>query len=109
MTLVGVAFAIWARIHLCRNWSPAPAMKENHELITSGPYQFVRHPIYTGMIVAALGSALAINNFFWLMLIIAVLIFVSRINKEEKFMLRLFPDQYPGYKKRTKALVPFVW
>ncbi|HEX6807268.1 MAG TPA: isoprenylcysteine carboxylmethyltransferase family protein, partial [Gemmatimonadaceae bacterium] len=58
LSAIGVAVAIWARLYIGRNWSPRPAMKEGHELVTSGPYAFVRHPIYSGIILAALGTAL---------------------------------------------------
>ncbi len=58
LCIMGIALAIWARVHLGRNWSPAPALKEGHELVTSGPYKLIRHPIYTGVILATLGSTL---------------------------------------------------
>lgn len=105
----GVALAIWARRHLGKNWSAYPTLKENHELITSGPYRFVRHPIYTGLLLALLGSALALGS-FWVIFFIAVcLVFVNRIFVEERLMLREFPDSYPEYRRRTKALIPFIW
>ena len=108
-TAAGVAFAIWARWHLGRNWSPHPAIKEHHELVTSGPYRFVRHPIYTGMLLAALGSAFAIGWPWVIVFIIVSIVFVWRIHTEERFMMQLFPDQYPAYRARTKALIPFIW
>jgi len=105
----GIVFAIWARWHLGKNWSGTPSMKEGHELITSGPYRFVRHPIYTGMIAAILGSAL-VGGAVWLFVFIVMAAnFLYRIPVEERYMMKLFPDQYPEYKKRTKALVPGVW
>ncbi|MDE2312099.1 MAG: isoprenylcysteine carboxylmethyltransferase family protein [Patescibacteria group bacterium] len=106
---LGIALAIWARRHLGANWSSQPALKENHELVTDGPYKIVRHPIYTGMIVAILGSALT-GGLFWLgFFVIMIVIFIRRVKIEEKLMLQQFPNQYPAYKLRTKALVPFVW
>ncbi|MCL4437677.1 isoprenylcysteine carboxylmethyltransferase family protein [Patescibacteria group bacterium] len=106
---LGVALAIWARWHLGKNWSPRPSVKENHELITSGPYRFVRHPIYTGMITALFGSALA-GSFFWLIIfIVSGAVFVNRVRIEEGLMEQQFPKKYAEYKKRTKALIPFVW
>jgi protein-S-isoprenylcysteine O-methyltransferase Ste14 len=105
----GVAFAIVARRHLGRNWSGTPSMKEGHELITSGPYRFVRHPIYTGMLFAIFGSALA-GGIVWLaVFIIFSANFLYRIPIEERYMVQLFPDEYPEYKKTTKVLVPFIW
>ena len=109
LTVVGIAFAIWARWHLGKNWSGTPAMKEDHELITSGPYKFVRHPIYTGMLVAVLGSTLT-GGWLWLTVFVVSCFYVfAKIPVEERYMLELFPDTYPTYKNRTKALVPFVW
>jgi protein-S-isoprenylcysteine O-methyltransferase Ste14 len=105
----GVAFAIWARYHLGRDWSGTPSMKEGHELVTSGPYKFVRHPIYTGVILALFGSGL-VNGIIWLaVFVIFTIVFLRRISIEERYMMQLFPDKYPEYKKHTKALIPFVW
>jgi protein-S-isoprenylcysteine O-methyltransferase Ste14 len=106
---LGIAFAIWARVHLGKNWSASPAIKENHELVTSGPYSFVRHPIYTGIAAAFIGSGLAGGPAWLLSGVLLIVIFILRIPQEEKFMLQLFPNQYPAYKARTKALIPFVW
>jgi isoprenylcysteine carboxyl methyltransferase (ICMT) family protein YpbQ len=108
LCVAGIAFAIWARIHLGKNWSGTPSIKEGHELITSGPYRFVRHPIYTGMLVALIGSAL-VNGIDLIILLIFCVVFMLRIPVEERYMMQLFPDQYPEYKKRTKALIPFIW
>jgi protein-S-isoprenylcysteine O-methyltransferase Ste14 len=109
LTLAGIAFAIWARVHLGRNWSGVPSIKKDHELVTSGPYRFVRHPIYTGIIAALLGTAF-VDGLPWLVaFVIFGIVFVMRIPVEEKFMMQFFPDQYPEYRKRTKALVPFVY
>ncbi len=108
LTALGIALAIWARIHLGRNWSSHPALKEGHELVTSGPYKLIRHPIYTGVIVAAFGSTFvsisAIVIFF-----ATLIIFTARIGKEESLMMNQFPNQYLEYKKHTWALIPYVW
>lgn len=109
LSVLGVAFAIWARVHLGRNWSSSPAIKEKHELVTSGPYAFVRHPIYTGVILMAIGSALTGIIFGIVVLPVVFVVFIRRIDKEEKIMLELFPIEYAAYQKRTKRLVPFVW
>ena len=109
LTAIGIGFAIWARVHLGRNWSSRPAMKEHHELVTTGPYAYVRHPIYAGIMLAALGTALTSSLFGIGMFVFISITFALRINKEEKIMLELFPEQYPEYQKRTKHLVPFVW
>ena len=109
LSVLGVGFAIWARVHLGRNWSPQPAVKVGHELVTSGPYAFVRHPIYTGIILMAFGTALTGTIFGIGVFLIASIVFILRIRKEEKIMLGLFPNEYREYEKRTKRLVPFVW
>ena len=108
LTALGTIFGIWARVHLGRNWSSAPAVKEGHELVTSGPYAYVRHPIYTGIILAAFGFALTGALFGVGVLVIACVMFLRRIGKEERIMLELFPDAYPAYQARTKRLIPFV-
>jgi protein-S-isoprenylcysteine O-methyltransferase Ste14 len=109
LTVIGTGLAIWARVFLGRNWSPRPAVKEQHELVTTGPYAYVRHPIYSGMLLAILGTALTGTVFGIGVLVFASIIFFSRIGKEETIMLELFPNEYPVYQARTKRLVPFVW
>jgi protein-S-isoprenylcysteine O-methyltransferase Ste14 len=109
LVAAGMAFAVWARVHLGKNWSPTPSVQENHELVTSGPYRFVRHPIYTGIITALLGSALT-GGLVWILVFLAFTGMIAwRVGKEEEFMQETFPDQYPAYKKRTKAVIPFIW
>lgn len=107
--VAGIAFAIWARRCLGKNWSGTPSIKEGHELITSGPYRFVRHPIYTGMLLAILGSALASSMVWFVIFIVFCVNFLYRIQVEERYMMQLFPNRYPEYRRRTKALIPFVW
>lgn len=109
LTALGIGFAVWARRHLGRNWSGRPTMKVDHELVTSGPYQFVRHPIYTGILTALVGTSLVNGPFLLVGVLAAVAIFTWRIHKEEGYMMELFPDVYPAYRARTKALIPAVW
>jgi protein-S-isoprenylcysteine O-methyltransferase Ste14 len=109
LTAIGIGFAIWARVILGQNWSPRPAVKEHHELVTTGPYAYVRHPIYTGIMLAALGTALTGSVFGSALFLLISITFTVRMNKEEKIMLDLFPEHYPEYQKHTKRLVPFVW
>ena len=109
VTAIGIGLAIWARVFIGRNWSPRPAVKEHHELVTTGPYAYVRHPIYSGILLAALGTALAGTGFGIGVFVFGSIIFLSRIRTEEKIMLGLFPNEYPAYQARTKRLVPFVW
>jgi protein-S-isoprenylcysteine O-methyltransferase Ste14 len=110
ITYASAIFAIWARMTIGKNWSGlVVTVKEKHELIQAGPYRLVRHPIYVGFLVATLGTALTIGLFGSLLSFTAMLIaFLIRIRREETIMLREFPGDYPTYKKRTKALVPFL-
>ena len=105
LVVLGVGFAIWARICLGRNWSSAPAVKENHTLVTDGPYQYVRHPIYAGVVLAAFGTALTGTAFGVGVFLIASATFFLRMGKEEKIMRELFPNDYPPYSARTASLV----
>ncbi len=105
----GIAFAIWARVNIGRNWGMPMSLKEGHELVTSGPYRFVRHPIYIGILFALLTSTL-VGGYFWLLVFFLFgIYFVYASKTEEGIMTRQFPDQYPAYKKRTKMLIPFVF
>ena len=108
LCVAGVGLAIWARSCLGSNWSPRPSAKVGHELVTSGPYRLVRHPIYTGMLVALLGTTLDAGAIGIVVFLFAAAILISRVPVEERLMLRLFPEQYPQYRNRTKALIPYV-
>ena len=105
---LGIGLAIWARAHLGRNWGMPMARKESPELVTSGPYASVRHPIYTGMLIAMLGSAIGESPFWSLPLALFGLYFLYSARKEEQLMIEQFPEQYPAYMARTKMLVPFL-
>ena len=108
LCLCGFAFAIWARFHLGRNWGQPMTLKQGHELITSGPYRFVRHPIYTGILLAMLGSTIVTP--FWIVAFFCLTgYFVYSARTEERIMTSQFPAEYPEYKKRTKMLVPLIW
>lgn len=105
---LGIGFAIVARVYLGRNWGMPMSRKENPELVTTGPYALVRHPIYTGMFFAILGSAMGASIFWALPLILFGAYFIYSARREEKLMIEQFPEQYPAYMKRTKMLLPFV-
>lgn len=105
----GMAFLGWARQHLGRNWSQTVSIKKGHELVTSGPYRFVRHPMYTGGFIACIGSAIVGGGAWIFLLVILGAIFLWRVGAEDKLMEEQFPNEYPDYKKRTKAVIPFVW
>ncbi len=108
LTAAGISIAIWARRHLGANWSSAPSLKEGHVLVTSGPYRLVRHPIYAGILVALLGSGLAGSAIWLYIFAVFCAIFLYRARVEEQLMLGQFPDEYREYRKRTKALIPFL-
>ncbi len=105
----GVALAIWARRHLGRNWGMPMSLKEKPELVTSGPYRSLRHPIYTGMLLAMIGTALVVGLSWLIIFIAAGIYFVYSAKTEERIMMREFPHIYPEYKKHTKMLIPFIW
>ena len=105
----GLAIAIWARLILGRNWSGVVTLKENHERVQHGPYRFVRHPIYTGLIVMALGTAVNYGRAIGFALLAALcggLWWKAR--QEERIMSAHFPDAYAAYKLRVRAIIPFV-
>lgn len=109
LVFAGLGFSAWARLHLGRNWSSRVTVKEGHELIRSGPYALVRHPIYTGLLGALAGTALVENQ--WRALLALLLMCVSfwrKLRVEERLMRLTFPDQYPQYCAHTAALIPFL-
>jgi len=108
IVLAGLAFTVWARVTLGRNWSVEVTFKEDHELIESGPYALARHPIYTGLILMALGTAIAYGR------AIGFALFLSlcgglwwKARQEERIMSSHFPDTYAEYRTRVPAIVPW--
>jgi hypothetical protein len=109
LVALGLGFALWARVHLGRNWSGAVTLKHGHELIRSGPYAYVRHPIYTGLLVALLGTAIEHGAPCALLgLVIVLFSFVRKLRMEEALMRATFPAQYPRYSSEVPALLPFT-
>jgi protein-S-isoprenylcysteine O-methyltransferase Ste14 len=107
--LVGLLLAVWARLYLGKNWGMPMTQKQDPELVTSGPYRYIRHPIYTGILLAMLGSSLA-SSLFWLTIFaISGIYFIYSAVMEEKLMTKQFPKAYPSYKTKTKMLVPFIF
>lgn len=107
--LLGLALAIWARLNLGRNWGMPMTLKDDPELVTSGPYKYIRHPIYSGILLAILGTAVAVN-LFWLYVFIGISVyFIYSATVEEKIMEKQFPAKYLAYKKKSKMLVPFIF
>lgn len=110
LTGLGLLFTVWARRHIGTNWSATVTIKQGHELVTTGPYAIVRHPIYTGLLLAVIGTALAIAEWRAILAIaLALVSFVRKLRVEERWMREQFGERYRAYSQRTDALVPFVW
>lgn len=110
VTSLGIAYAIWARSTLADNWSAQPTLKQGHELVVSGPYRITRHPIYTGILIAVLGTAIMVGNLR--AFIALVLVFIALWHKstfEEDLMNQQFGEQYTEYSRRVKKLIPWVF
>jgi protein-S-isoprenylcysteine O-methyltransferase Ste14 len=104
----GIVLAVWARLHLGRNWGMPMTRRAEPELVTSGPYRFVRHPIYSGLLTAMLGTALADNLLGLIVVAVLVAYFYYSGSVEERNLTATFPRAYPEYKSRTKMLIPFL-
>ena len=106
---LGLGFAVWARVHIGRNWGTPMTQKDEPELVTSGPYHLVRHPIYSGILLAGLGTAVALT-WSWLFAVgLAGVYFVYSATVEERYLTEQFPGTYPPYKHSTKMLLPFIF
>lgn len=109
LTAGGIAFALWARALLGGNWSGTVTVKTGHELVRAGPYAKIRHPIYTGLLAAFLGTTLCVGQ--WRAAIAFALIFVALLRKlrlEERWLTETFGDAYDSYRKESWALVPYL-
>jgi protein-S-isoprenylcysteine O-methyltransferase Ste14 len=104
----GLALAVWARLYIGRNWGSPMSHKDDPELVTTGPYRRVRHPIYTGILLGMVGTALATT--LWGLIVVAALAgyFGYAAFTEEHDMAKTFPDTYPAYKASTRMLIPFI-
>ncbi|RWM06230.1 isoprenylcysteine carboxylmethyltransferase family protein [Mesorhizobium sp.] len=109
LAVAGMFLLVWARQTLGRNWSQTVSAKQDHELVTSGPYRRLRHPMYTGGLLACIGSAIVVGGPFVFLLLLLGAIFIWRVGAEDRLLARQFPDEFPGYASRTNALIPFVW
>lgn len=107
LAVAGAALAIWARYLLGRNWSASVQIKKGHELVVTGPYRLIRHPIYTGLLLLFLGSALMVGDWRGLLAVaIAFASFWFKLKKEEAWMIERFGDVYRDYRGKTRALLP---
>ena len=110
LTALGLLFTVWARVYIGRNWSGVVTIKQGHELIDTGPYAVVRHPIYTGLLIAFIGSAVARGE--WrgvLAVLIAWAALWRKLRLEERWMIERFGEKYVAYRGRVPALVPWKW
>jgi protein-S-isoprenylcysteine O-methyltransferase Ste14 len=106
---IGLAFAIWARLHIGRNWGGPMSRKDNPELVTGGPYRLVRHPIYSGVLLAGVGTAVALSWTWLIAVALAGVYFVYSATVEERNLTEQLPDAYPAYKRSTRMLLPFIF
>lgn len=107
---LGLAFSVWARLAIGGNWSATVTVKEDHELVRTGPYRFVRHPIYTGLLLGFIGTAVARAE--WRGVLAVALVFISlwrKLKLEERWMGETFGARYASYKREVRALVPFLF
>lgn len=110
LTAAGLSFTVWARRYLASNWSGLITLKQDHELITGGPYAWVRHPIYTGLLVGFIGSAVSLGEARGILaVLLAAFSCWRKLRIEERGMRRLFGERYVEYERRVAALIPFVF
>lgn len=104
----GLALAIWARVHLGRNWGMPMTERLEPELVTSGPYRLIRHPIYTGLLLGIVGTALATNLIGLIVAAALGAVFYRAATVEERNLTAAFPSAYPAYRATTKMLIPYI-
>jgi len=110
MCYLGLGLAIWSRRTLGDNWSSTVNLKRGHELVERGPYRFVRHPIYTAILLMSLGTAVAFDRLSCFIGLVPLFLgFWIKLRQEESLMTRQFPEAYPLYKARVRALVPLLF
>lgn len=106
----GAAFAVWARVTLAGNWSGVVSLKHDHEIVNRGPYGYVRHPIYTGILMMFLGSSLLeLNVARALAVVLAFVSFSIKSRQEESLLGTHFPETYPAYAAQTRRLIPYLY
>ena len=109
LVAIGLAFSVWARVHLGANWSARVTIKRDHALIRSGPYALVRHPIYTGLLIAIAGTAIIVGEWravaSWILFAAS---FYVKLRREEAWMAETFGAEYSAYRSEVAAIIPFV-
>jgi len=107
LTWMGIGLAIWARYHLAEYWSARVTIKEGHQLIRTGPYARLRHPIYSGLVLAAIGSAVVIDRWRCVFGVCLVLMgYCIKAKKEEAMLTQQFGDAFLEHRKHTGFLIP---
>ncbi len=110
MQVLGLAFCIWARLHIRRNWSGMVTLKKDHTLVRSGPYGMVRHPIYSGLLLAFLGTALDHGDVAGIVgFVMLAVTWKQKSLVEERLMVQQFGAEYERYRGEVKGLIPRVW
>jgi protein-S-isoprenylcysteine O-methyltransferase Ste14 len=109
LILMGLGLAVWARVYLGGNWGTPMSEKLDAELVTTGPYQYIRNPIYSGIILAGIGTAVGVSWYWGVGVVLVGAYFIYSATAEARIMERLFPETYPAYKRSTKMLIPFVF
>jgi protein-S-isoprenylcysteine O-methyltransferase Ste14 len=105
---LGLALAVWARVYIGRNWGMPMSRKDSPELVTSGPYRSIRHPIYSGILLAMIGTTVAVSLYWLIAVVVIGGYFIFSAVNEERYMTEQFPDSYAAYKRSTKMLIPFI-
>jgi protein-S-isoprenylcysteine O-methyltransferase Ste14 len=106
--VLGLALAVWARVYLGRNWGMPMSQKADPELVTTGPYQTIRHPIYSGIILGMVGTAMAVSLYWLAAVAVLGAYFLFSAVVEERTMAKLFPADYPPYQRAAKMLIPYI-
>jgi protein-S-isoprenylcysteine O-methyltransferase Ste14 len=106
---VGVGVAIWSRRVLAESWSPVVALRDFHALVRAGPYAIIRHPIYFGFMMSAVGMILVLGEIRALVLLFDIGVFFRRLKPEEGILRAKYPNEYPEYERRVKRLLPCIW
>jgi protein-S-isoprenylcysteine O-methyltransferase Ste14 len=107
--VLGLALAVWARLYIGRNWGMPMTEKADPELVTTGPYSVIRHPIYSGIILAMVGTTIAVSLYWLIAVVLLGAYFIYSAVMEERYLGQRFPEAYPRYKKSTKMLIPFIF
>lgn len=111
LLIIGILFRAWSVQTLGKHFTPTVQIKENHQLITSGPYAVVRHPSYFGALIAMTGCAVFLNSYIGIFIVLCSMLYAYyvRINIEEEVLLQSFGSVYKTYQKKVQRLIPFIW